>query len=390
MSRQHLARQPRGSKGISRRSFLAGSLAAGALGLAGCGRSSERSYDLGGASDLNIWTWADYIDPTDGSLAGTVDRFSNEHGVAIRYDESYEDNAAAFSDVIEPTLSASRTLDYDIVVPTFWLASRMLSRGWLEPIPLEIDPNHVNIDPSFLTPAWDRGARFHMPWQAGITGIAYNPELTGGVVPSVRDLFESSFDAGIAMVREMRETVGFAMLLNGDDPSRPTFDTASAALDRIEAVATSGQVSRFTSFEFSDALRSGEVAAAMAWSGDIVQLQVERPDIQFVIPDEGAIQWFDTMVIPAGADNVAAAGRWMNFAYDPVNAAQITSWVQYISPVIGVQAELDNLGGESAALAANPILFPDAATKRRLFTWGGVSEPEEAQLESRFAGIIGT
>jgi spermidine/putrescine transport system substrate-binding protein len=120
-----------------------------------------------------------------------------------------------------------------------------------------------------------------------------------------------------------------------------------------------------------------------------VQLQATRPDIQFVIPDEGAIQWFDTMVIPRGAGNMAAAGKWMNFVYEPSNAALITSYVQYISPVIGVQNALDDLGGESAQLASNPILFPDAATKKRLFTWGGLNETEEVSLDASFAEIIG-
>ncbi|MCP3936140.1 MAG: spermidine/putrescine ABC transporter substrate-binding protein [Actinomycetia bacterium] len=370
---------------ISRRRFLA---SASALVLAACA-GDRRTFDLGGSSDLSIWNWADYIDPSDDGLVGTVDRFRAETGIDVGYDTSYEDNAAAFDDVISPGLSGVGSLRYDIIVPTFWLAAQMLDRGWLEAIPLEIVPNHVNIDPSFLTPAWDRGARFNMPWQAGITGIAYNPALTGGRVPTVTDLFESRFDSGVGMVREMRETLGLTMLVDGADPTRPTFDAAMVALDRIEAAAASGQVSRFTSFEFADGLASGELAAAMAWSGDIVQLQRDRPDIEFVIPEEGAIQWFDTMVIPAGSSNIAAAGKWMDFVYDPANAAQITSWVQYISPVLGVRDELVRMGGESAALAENQILFPDAVTRQRLFTWGSMVEDEEAQVESRFAAIIG-
>ncbi|MCB0990825.1 MAG: spermidine/putrescine ABC transporter substrate-binding protein [Acidimicrobiales bacterium] len=370
---------------VSRRTFIA---TASALLLAACA-NDRRTFDLGGRSELSIWNWADYVDPTEDGAVGSVDRFAADTGIRVSYDDSYEDNAAAFDDVIAPALGGGGRVGYDIIVPTYWLAARMLDRNWLEPIPLEIVPNHVNIDPSFLTPSWDRGARFNMPWQAGITGIAYNPELTGGRVPTVADLFTTRFDAGIGMVREMRETVGLAMLVDGNDPTRPTLDAAMQALDRIEAAATSGQVNRFTSFQFADGLASGELAAAMAWSGDIVQLQRERPDIEFVIPDEGAIQWFDTMVIPKGAANVAAAGEWMNFVYDPANAAQLTTWVQYISPVIGVRDELVALGGESAQLADNPILFPDSTTRQRLYTWGSMPEVDELAVEERFASIIG-
>ena len=127
----------------------------------------------------------------------------------------------------------------------------------------------------------------------------------------------------------------------------------------------------------------------MAWSGDVVQLQRERPNIRFIVPEEGAIQWFDTMVIPANAANQAAAGRFMNFVYDPANAARITEWVQYISPVLGVQDELRRRGGEAAALADNPILFPDAEARSRLFTWGRLSQADEDQLDADYAELTG-
>ena len=71
-----------------------------------------------------------------------------------------------------------------------------------------------------------------------------------------------------------------------------------------------------------------------------MQLQYDRPDIQFVIPEEGGMSWYDTMVIPKGAPNAYAAADFMNFVYDPVQAAQLTAYVQFVSPVKGVRDEL--------------------------------------------------
>jgi len=249
-------------------------------------------------------------------------------------------------------------------------------------------PNHVNIDPAYLTNDWDRGSRFQMPWQAGITGIAYNPAQTNRPINSIQQLFDSSLAGRVALIGEMREAVGFGMLLNGDDPSRPTAVTARAGFDVIKQSVERGQVAAIVFNEFADGLADGTFAATMAWSGDTVLLQADRPDIEFVIPDEGAIAWFDTMVIPKNAANYAGAGAWMNWAYDPVNAAQITSWVQYISPVLGVQDELRRLGGETAELADNPILFPDDETRNRLFTWGSLDLATELQLEDDFNALV--
>jgi spermidine/putrescine transport system substrate-binding protein len=77
----------------------------------------------------------------------------------------------------------------------------------------------------------------------------------------------------------------------------------------------------------------------------------------------------------------------MNFVYDPSNAARITAAVQYISPVIGVRDELRKLGGDAAQLADSPILFPDDATRQRLYTWGGLPPDVEDDLDARFTTL---
>ena len=104
----------------------------------------------------------------------------------------------------------------------------MIADDWVEALPLEEIPNHVNLDPAFLTNEWDRGSRFQMPWQAGITGIAYDPERVGGDVTSVESLFDPELRGRVGLVGEMREAVGLAMLFNGDDPSNPTTQSARA------------------------------------------------------------------------------------------------------------------------------------------------------------------
>jgi spermidine/putrescine transport system substrate-binding protein len=236
---------------------------------------------------------------------------------------------------------------------------------------------------------WDRGARFHLPWQVGITGIAYLPDRTERPVESVEDLFDPALAGRVSMVTEMRESVGLVMLTQGADPSRATVDDADAALARIEQALGTGQLAGFTD-GFEAGFDQSGLAACLAWSGDIVQLQQNRPDlgVEFVIPVEGAIRWFDSMVIPRDAAGTRAAAEWMNFVYDPINAANITLGVQYISPIPAVRDVLLSMGGDAAALADNPILFPDDETRRRLYFWSGLDADDEDVLDDRFATMI--
>lgn len=376
---------------VSRRTFLKGGIGLGALGafgLTGCslGSASGRQ-DLGGTNQLRMLNWSDYIDVTaeDGSSVGTIDRVRSDLGLQVTYDEKYTDSYEGFQLILDQAVNKDEPA-YDLVVPANWRAAQMIQAGWVEPVPLELVPNHVNLDPAYMSNSWDRGSRFQMPWQAGITGIAYDPKLTGRALTSVNDLFDVRLKGRVGIVGEMRESVALAMLANGDDPSRPTAATAQAGLAKIQEAIQTGQV--IVTYDFVEKLRSGELAAALAWSGDTALLQVDRPDIEFLIPAEGAIQWFDAMVIPKRAANIAAAGRFMNYVYDPANAARITAYVGYITPVLGVQDTLRLAGGDLAALAESPVLFPDAAARNRLFTWGALDPEFETRLDDEFLRLV--
>lgn len=388
-----MTRRQAGGRTVSRRSFLKGGLglgAVGAFGLTGCSFTSPSGggSDLGGTTQLRMLNWADYIDPTseDGTSPGTLERVRAELGLQVAYDDTYADSYDGFQIILDRAVNRENP-EFDLVVPVNWRAAQMIAADWVEPIPLELVPNHVNLDPAYMSNSWDRGSRYQMPWQTGITGIAYDPALTGRPLRSINDLFDPKFKGRVGLLGEMREAVGLAMLANGDDPSRPTVQGAEAGLNRVREAIQGGQV-KVVSDDFDDKLTSGELIATMAWSGDTAVLQGDRPDIEFVIPDEGAIQWFDAMVIPKRAANIAAAGRFMNYVYDPANAARITAYVGYISPVLGVQDVLRASGEEGVALADSPVLFPDAAARNRLFTWGGLDPETETRLDDEFLRLV--
>jgi spermidine/putrescine transport system substrate-binding protein len=400
-----MSNQPRRlpQRAMDRRQFLIKSGLMGAAGLslpaflAACGGDDSGSSGTNapdpttggstgagaGDTELRVLNWQSYIDET------SVERFMSETGVNVTYSEDFNDNNEIFNRLWVPIVGRDEVMDWDIVCPTNWMTARLRGLDWLAPLPLDQIPNHANLEDSYLGLEWDPGAEYFMPWQSGITGIAYNPELTGRELKSVNDLFDPEFAGKVAMLTEMRDSVGLTMLGMGADPKSGDKDAALAAIEKIEQAASGGQIRQFTGNEYLRSLESGDFVACVAWSGDILQLQASRPDIQFVIPEEGGMLWFDTMVVPKGSPNGAAAAKWMNFFYDPVNAAKLTEFVQYISPVKGVREELVKLGGETAALADNPILFPDAESSARLNVFGSLDQDTDIELTDAFLKATG-
>ena len=148
--------------------------------------------------------------------------------------------------------------------------------------------------------------------------------------------------------------MGLVMQSNGDDPTKVEPAAFDKAIGTLQDAVDSGQIRRFTGNDYGDDLSSGNVAAAMAWSGDIVQLQLDNPNLEFVIPDAGGMIFTDNMLIPTGGD-VFTASTYMNFVYDPKIAAEIEDWVNYISPVEGAKEELLKIDPD---VAKNPLIFP--------------------------------
>ncbi|MDA2958095.1 MAG: ABC transporter substrate-binding protein [Ilumatobacteraceae bacterium] len=376
-------------RGFSRRELLIRSGVVGAAGLslpailAACGGDDGGG---GGADELFVENWPYYIDPTEDGATGTIDRFVAASGVKTTYSEAYNDNLEYFAK-IQPLLGTGKTIDPDIIMPTQWMAGRLRKLGWLEKLPVDKVPNAKNLEDAFKNPPSDPTGEYSLPWQAGTAGIAYNIDVTGRELKSVADLFAPEFKGKIGMLTEMRDTIGLLLLGLGINPSTVTsFNDAAPAFEQLEKAKADGQIRAFTGNDYMDDLSLGNFAACVGWSGDILQLQADNPSARFVIPEEGGTLWWDTMVVPKGAKNTAAAAKFMDYVYDPVQAAQITAWVQYMSPVKGVREELAKIDPE---LADDPLLFPDDATRARLYAFADLSDDVEAEFEEAFSAITG-
>lgn len=386
-------------RGIDRRKFLKGVGAGSLLMLGGPALLAACSRDGGNGGDgdrsFTFANWPLYIDNVeDGWFETTsLEDFTEETGIAVEYLEEVNDNVDWFAKV-QAQLQAGENIGRDLVVLTDWMASRMINRGWLEELDHSKIPNMSNLEPALQSPAFDPDRTYSLPWQTGFTAIGYNPNLTGRELTSINDIFDPEFAGRVSLLTESRDTLGLVMIGMGIDPATFTMDELHAAIDKIRPYVENGHIRRFTGNDYADDLVAGNLAACFAWSGDIVQLQLDNPDLQFVFPEEGLILWADNMLIPKNATNIDEAHEWMNYVYQPTVAAKIASWVNYIPPVVGTKDALLHLAAEMeddelAELADNPLIFPsdDVLSKAHIFR--GMTEEEERDMDEAFQGLIG-
>ena len=349
--------------------------------LAAC---SEPSGGTATESKLTFDNWPEYID------GETVSAFQEDTGITLDYLEAFNDNNEYFARII-PSLSRGKNIVPDVIAPTFWMAGRLISLGWVQELPFDQIPNAATyLRDDLRNPAWDPEEKYSLPWQTGMTGIAYNVGATGRELGSVNDLFDPEFNGRIGMLTEMRDTVGLVMLGLGIDPSTvSTYKEAEPVFELLEKAKNDGQIRAFTGNDYLDDLSQGNFACCVGWSGDVIQLSKDNPDVRFIIPEEGGMRWADTMVWVTGSNRRDAVAAWMDYVYDPVNAARIAYEVQFIPPVKGVQEALLAEGGDAAELAEDPLLFPSEEAQASLRSFANLPGEEEQLYDEKFSEITG-
>lgn len=396
-------RVPAGHR-LSRRSIVRGALGGGALlaaggglaALAGCGTAgttqtaaSCTSRDSSASEKTLLFSnWPLYIDvdEDDESRQPTLDSFVTRSGIQVAYTEDINDNNEFFGK-IRNQLAACQPVDRDLVVLTDWMAARLVRLGWLQKLDRSKLPNvEANLLDSLRGRPWDRQDEYAVPWQSGLTGIAYNGNVTKEVRSVTELLTRTDLKGRVTLLSEMHDTMGLLLLDQGNDPSDFTEAQFDAALEKLEDAVASGQIRRFTGNDYAQDLRRGDVAAAIAWSGDVVQLAFEDQNIRFVTPEAGLMLWSDNMLVPNTATHKGNAEQLADHYYDPTVAAQLAASVNYICPVKGAQAEMEAIDPD---LAEHPLIFPDAATLARTKHFMTLPEAQERAYEQKYQQVIG-
>ena len=331
-----------------------------ALAIAACGGDDD---GVGGAEETDaqvaqggppsgkvlISNWPGYVDP---GANGTIRQFEQQSGVQTEYKEDVNDNVVFFNK-LKPQLDQGSSGGRSLFVVTDWMAKRMYDLGYLQELNHDdLQAVFDNILPQFEESTTDPERKFSIPWQGGQTGIFVDTN-EAPEIDSVSDLFDPKYKGKVTMLTEMRDTVPLILQSEGIPADEATKDDWLAAIDRLREARDSGQIRRFTGNEYTEDLTAGNIVAAIGWSGDTSL--IGREGVEWRRPTDGCDLFFDQAVIPVGAPNTPAALAFLNFTYTPKNAAKITEYVQYVTPVAGVQ---EILARRAPKLANDAKIFP--------------------------------
>ncbi len=351
--------------------FILTFTALGALFITGAATAQER---------VHVYNWSDYIAPD------TVEKFEKATGIDATYDV-FDSN-----EKLEALMLAGDS-GYDVVVPSGTFLERQIKAGVYRKLDKSKIPNWKHLDKTILkrVEAHDPGNQYAVPYMWGTTGIGYNVDM-------VRERLGADFkvntwdllfdpdvagklaDCGIAYLNAPAEVLPAARNYIGVDPNGDDKEGLDRALDMLMKVRP--YIKYFHSSQYVNDLANGDICVAMGWSGDVYQARDRAAaagqgvKVDYTIPKEGALVWFDLWAIPKDAPNPDNAHEWLDFILEPQINAELIDYVWYAS----ANATAKELASEE--ITEDPSVYPSQEVKEKLFP--SLSSPQEyVRLQTR-------
>ncbi len=274
---------------------------------------------------INVYNWGEYIaDGEDGTI-NINDEFTKLTGIKVNY-STYATNEELYAKL------KAGAANYDIIIPSDYMISRMIDEGMLEELNKENIPNYSYIMDKFMTPEYDEGAKYTVPYTWGTVGIIYDKNEIA-LDESEIDwdiLWNEEYADRILMFDNPRDAFAISQILLGYSINTENPDELKAAAQKL--TEQKNVVQAYVMDEIFDKMGAGEAVLAPYYAGDAVTLMADYEHLGFVVPKSGTNMFVDAMCIPKGAEQKEAAEMYINFMCEPEIALSTAEYIGYSTP----------------------------------------------------------
>lgn len=288
-----------------------------------------------------VYNWGEYLDPE------VLTMFEEETGIDVVYEE-FETN-----EILYPKIS-SGAIAYDVICPSDYMIQRMIENDLLAEINFDNIPNVKNIGKDYMEQSrqFDPENKYSVPYCWGTVGILYNKTMVDEPITSWSVLWDEKYKDNILMQDSVRDAFGVTLKYLGYSLNSTDLDELTEARDLL--IKQKPLVQAYVIDQVRDKMIGNEAAIGVIYSGEAIYTQMENPDLEYVIPEEGSNIWIDSWVIPKNAENKENAEKFINFLCRPEIALMNFEYITYSTP----NSEARKLI-EDEAIRNSEIAFPD-------------------------------
>ena len=322
---------------------------------------------------INVYNWGEYIsNGTEGSMDVNAE-FTARTGIQVNY-TTYDTNESMYAKL------ASGGGDYDVIIPSDYMVSRMIQEDMLAELDFANIPNFQYIDKDFKNPDYDPENKYSVPYTWGLVGLFYNTDyVTAEEAQSWSLLWDEKYAGKILMFDNSRDSFGIAMKLLGY-----SFNTEDEQQWREAADLLVQQVPLVQSYamdQIFQKMESGEAWIAPYYSGDAAILVEENDNIAFSVPEEGTNYFVDAICIPRTSTHKAEAEAYINFLCDPEISYENCSYIGYSTPETAAKEMMD------PEITENEMYYPSEETIANTEVFIHLSDTTNQLLDSLWAEV---
>lgn len=317
-----------------------------AILLSACSENPQAPAQSDGSSVADsqkvvVFNWTEYIPEA------VLEQFTAETGIEVEY-ATYESNEAMYA-----KLKIMKGKGYDIAVPSTYYVEKLHSEGLIQPIQKDLLSNYQNLDSNMMNKAYDPNNTFSVPYLWGSTSITVNTnDIDASKITKLSDLWSPEYKGKLMIMDDMRDNFYMGLRVAGFENNSTNEEEIKAAYEQLKALWPSIKV--INSDSPKTPLIQGNVSLGMIWNGEAYMAQQEMQTVEFIYPQEGAVMWVDSFVIPKEAENVANAHKFIDFMLRAQSAKAAIEELGYAAPNTAAYELLDS------ELLNNKMVFPSA------------------------------
>jgi spermidine/putrescine transport system substrate-binding protein len=284
------------------------------------------------AADLNALVWCDHSDPN------LLKPFEDANGIKVNVKE-FEGTGAGLA-IVE----RSQPGDWDVMVIDSIDIRRGVERGLFEALPEDKLPM-ADLFPEVTMDAYTKvdGVRYGVTEKFGYNTISYNrAKVDAADMESLSALAYDKYKGRIAIYDYYLPVIGLVAMSLG----KKTAELTEADLPAIKEVllkmkANAKAVTDVVSSQ--TVLATGE-ADVLIGGGEWVTAVIakENPDLDFLVPNEGAVLWSQSLAMFKDSKNKDMALKFIQYVMSPEGQARLATSACYWGMPANAKAALDD------------------------------------------------
>ncbi len=316
---------------------------------AGCFTAKAAAADTG--VTINVYNWGQYIsDGTDGYLDVNA-AFTEATGIEVNY-MTFDTNESLY------TKLKTGGSSYDIIVPSDYMAGRLIDEGLVQTLDFSNIPNYQYINEAYKNTAYDPGNAYSVPYTWGTVGVIYNKKYVDEADIGSWDLLWNEKYAGkILMFDNNRDA--FAIAESRLGYSLNTTDSVALTACAELLKQQKPVVQQYVMDQIFDKMTREEAWIAPYYAGDYLTMLEDNPDLGFYFPQEGFNLFIDCLMIPSSAEHKAEAEAYINFLLSPEVCGENLDYLGYSAPEDAAKEYMD------PEVSSSEIAYPSAETLAR-------------------------